>query len=177
LVLPHALLVGGVLRFAGAGIVGTLAAGGPHHLTMWRLFGNPFFPMFNDLFHSPYWEAAGPRDTRFLPKTWFDWLFYPFEWAQNSGHGIVSELAFRDIRVAVAISLGILAALTWLPSRPMRRPERAPVSPGLRAFMIFMLVAYLLWLPRHLLPAASSSLWVPILSRTSSRSLIGRCNG
>src|SRR5258705_359175 len=155
--LPRPLLVGGLMRFAGAGIVGALAGGRATLLRMWRLFGNPFFPFFNNVFHSPYWEPDLLRDMRFLPKTPFDWVFYPFEWAQNSGNGIVSELAFRDIRIALVISLGGLAALTWLASRLTGRSRPSTASHGLRALIIFALIAYLIWLPlfsiyRYLIP-------------------------
>jgi hypothetical protein len=154
--LPRALLVSGVLRFAATGVAGVLFGGGLHFFRMWRLFGNPFFPMFNNVFHSPYWEASAIRDTRFLPKTQIDWLILPFEWAQNTGQSIVSELAFRDIRIALAFTLGGLAALSWLGSLT-RSSQGTRVSPGVRALTIFILVAYFIWLPlfsiyRYLVP-------------------------
>ncbi|MGH6824167.1 hypothetical protein [Methyloceanibacter sp.] len=157
LVLPRAMLLGGLLRFAGGGIVGFLVAGGPHYFTIWRLFGNPFLPMFNTLFQSPYWQKVAPWDRRFLPKSWFDWLFYPFEWAHDSRPSLVAEFGFRDIRLALAIALGVIVALTWLNSRLTGHPMRRPLSRGLCALIIFALVGYLLWLPlfsiyRYLLP-------------------------
>jgi hypothetical protein len=157
LVLPRDLLVRSFLRFAAAGVGGFLIGGGLHLFRMWRLFGNPFFPMFNNVFRSPYWEATAFRDRRFLPKTWIDWVVYPFEWARDTGHGIVSELAFRDIRIALAFALGGIAALTWLISRLTGSSRRTHVFPGIRALTIFVLIGYLSWLAlfsiyRYLMP-------------------------
>ena len=157
LVLPRGLLVRSFLQFAAAGICGILAGGGLHFFRMWRLFGNPFFPYFNNVFRSPYWEATALRDRRFLPKTWIDWVVYPFEWAQDTGHSIVSEFAFRDIRIALVLALGGLAALTWLISQLTGSSRHTHVSPGIRALTIFVLVAYLIWLAlfsiyRYLMP-------------------------
>jgi hypothetical protein len=158
LALPGSLRSWAGLRFVAAGAVGALASGGLHHLTMWRLFGNPIFPLANNLFRSPYAEPLPFADVRFLPKSWVDWLFYPFEWAQHGAPGMVSELAFRDIRIAMAISLGALVLLTRFLSR-LNRGQEAPraTPPGIRALIIFMIVAYLLWLGlfsiyRYLLP-------------------------
>jgi hypothetical protein len=157
LVLPLGLLMGGLLRFAGGGTIGFLLAGGPHYFTIWRLFGNPFFPMFNTLFQSPYWERAPMWDRRFLPKTWSDWLFYPFVWAQDSSPSLVAEFGLRDIRLALAISLGAIVALTWLISRLTGHALGRPFPRGLWALIIFALVSYLIWLPlfsiyRYLIP-------------------------
>ena len=146
LVLPRALLVRAALCFSGGGIIGVLASGGRHYFVMWRLFGNPLFPYYNNIFRSPFAAPEDFADKRYLPKNWVDWLFYPFEWAYDGHPGLVSQLAFRDIRIATAILLGALAAVTWLVSRLMSQPQRSPITPGVRALIIFMIVGYLLWL-------------------------------
>lgn len=157
LVLPRAALLRGLLYFAGGGILGVLVAGGPHFFRIWRLFGNPIFPLFNTFFQSPYWEAASMRDQRFLPKSWEDWLFYPFQWAHDSSPSLVAEFGFRDIRLALAISLGALVALTWLYARLGGPQAWRPLPRGISALIIFAAVSYLIWLPmfsiyRYLLP-------------------------
>src|SRR5262249_16165540 len=156
-VLPRCFVIQGLTRFVAAGAAGCLLTGAYHHLRMLELFGNPLFPMANTVFQSPYWEHAAFRDTRFLPKTAFDAVFYPFEWATYTGHGVVSELAFRDVRIALGISLGILVLATCgLRQLSSRRMEAAAPS-SVRALVIFGLVAYGIWLPlfsfyRYLLP-------------------------
>jgi hypothetical protein len=96
-------------------------------------------------------------DRRFLPKTWSDWLFYPFVWAQDSSPSLVAEFGLRDIRLALAISLGAIVALTWLISRLTGHALGRPFPRGLWALTIFALVSYLIWLPlfsiyRYLIP-------------------------
>lgn len=146
LVLPCALLVRAALCFSVGGIIGAVASGGWHHFSMWRLFGNPLFPYYNNVFGSPYAPPQDFADRRYLPKNWVDWLFYPFEWAYDGHPGLVSQLAFRDIRIATAFLLGALAAVTWIVSRLMQQPQRPPINRGGRALIIFMTVGYLLWL-------------------------------
>ncbi|MGY2487090.1 hypothetical protein [Cupriavidus sp. CP313] len=36
------------------------------YVTAWRITGNPFFPLYNGIFKSPYFEAANFADTRWL---------------------------------------------------------------------------------------------------------------
>ncbi len=156
-VLPSRLVVRGLTRFVAAGAVGGLITGGYHHLRMVWLYGNPIFPMANTVFQSPYAELDAFRDTRFLPKSVVDVIFYPFEWAISVQHGIVSELSFRDIRLALVFSLGVLALVTlgWLHYSGKR--VAAAVPAGIRALVVFGLMSYVIWLLmfgiyRYLLP-------------------------
>jgi hypothetical protein len=112
---------------------GFLIAAGPHALTMYRLFQNPVFPLFNALFHSPYFDNRGngvlagtyfggmildaaPRSLSLLP------LQLPFlsliqDQVRQSGNYV-----FRDIRLAIAIVLAVLGLGLWLKDR-MRGQE------------------------------------------------------
>jgi hypothetical protein len=155
--LPRNLFARGLVVFAIGGVAGVAGAGGPHYLRMWRLFGSPVFPLFNSIFRSAYWEASDLRDTRFLPKTLFDWIIYPAEWARNAGHGIVSEMPFQDGRLAAALSLGLIAVVVSVYSRLSRLTKEELLPRGAAALMIFVVVSYLIWLPlfsiyRYLIP-------------------------
>jgi hypothetical protein len=44
----------GLMVFGIAAMLGFLVAAGHHLLTLWRDFGNPVFPLFNNIFQSPY---------------------------------------------------------------------------------------------------------------------------
>ena len=85
---------------------------------------------------------------------------------------MVSELTFRDIRIATAITLGALVLLTRLLSRLARGPHETRSAPGVRVLVIFMILAYLAWLPlfsiyRYLLP-------IELLSGVATVLAIGR---
>jgi hypothetical protein len=157
LLLPRNLLARGLAVFAVGGVAGVAGAGGPHYLRMWRLFGSPVFPLFNHIFHSAYWEASDLRDTRFLPKTLFEWIMYPAEWARNGGHGIASEITFRDGRIATALSLGLIAVVASFYSRVSRLTKEELLPRGAVALTIFVVVSYIIWLTlfsiyRYLIP-------------------------
>ena len=83
-------------------------------LTWWwllrneRLFGNPLFPQFNDVFHSPWVAAARLTDDRFKPTTWFQALIGPLRWAHWQVD--VTETPARDIRLSLA-SVAVISLL------------------------------------------------------------------
>lgn len=45
---------------------------------MWDKFQNPFFPFLNGIFQSEYFPAENFRDDTFLPKSIWEYIFYPF---------------------------------------------------------------------------------------------------
>ena len=51
--------------------------------TLYREFGNPFFPFFNAIFQSPWWEPASLFDRNFGPRTLPQWLFFPLYFARE----------------------------------------------------------------------------------------------
>lgn len=111
----------------------------------------------NTIFHSPYWEQVPLRDARFLPKNIFDAVLYPFRWATDGSLGFVSELPFRDPRLAVVAALSVALFLIWLLGRATGRRHLTPVSPAVRALAIFAIVSYVVWLSlfaiyRYLIP-------------------------
>ena len=81
----------------------------------WRLFatyGNPFFPYYNNLFHSPDALPADWADVRFRPHSLGDALLAPVHLLQRSQR--YSEIFLSDPRLLLAIlSLGLLAWLHW----------------------------------------------------------------
>jgi hypothetical protein len=162
----------------GAGsIAGLLLFGGFWMLRMWRFSGNPFFPYFNDVFHSPLLIATGYLDPSFRPDSWTERLLFPFYFTSDSGYA--SESSFRDAHVLV---LYCLIPLTLLIVTIWRRTATAPASRMLsshqRLLFTFAGVSYLAWLSifdiyRYLIPlemlsplliAMAYSLW-PVASQ------------
>jgi len=110
----------------------------------WHLYettGNPIFPMFNQVFHSPLTVAAGGTDGQFRPRTIGQWLFYPFYWLRKQ-QGVVTEVTFADPRYAIAmLSIAALVA-----ARLFRAPPSAQARSATRMLAIFAGVSYLLWM-------------------------------
>lgn len=127
---------------------GLLATYGFWGAILWKEFGNPFFPYFNNVFQSPWWEPVAWFDRNFGPRTAIQTVFFPFVLTRQNT--LVGEVAFRDWRLATLMTLAVVLAV-----------RRAPV-PGLfpRPWLflgVFTLVAYLVWLElyaiyRYLVP-------------------------
>jgi hypothetical protein len=65
-VLPAALLL-----YRRKAAIAMLAAGAPPYLYAWWKTGNPVFPFWNNIFHSPYFSQVANPDPRFSePLTW-----------------------------------------------------------------------------------------------------------
>lgn len=93
--------------------VGMAASIGFWMVKLWEKFQSPLFPFYNKIFHSPYFEHSNFADGRFLPKTLWQKIFYPFFFAKDPQ--LVSEIVFRDFRLPVlyvVISLFLLWSLT-----------------------------------------------------------------
>jgi hypothetical protein len=144
-VLPVRLWLRAVIMAGIAGLAGLLISGGYWSLVLWREFGSPFFPYFNDIFRSPMAGATDFRDLKFLQHLDFvDRLIFPFLFTFDSWKAAEGE--FRDPRLLLAFVAAVPALFfSW-------RAEPKP-----RAVLIFAAVAYVLWLTmyaiyRYLLP-------------------------
>lgn len=127
-----------IVRVTASGIVGTVMTGGYHAFILSRLFGNPLFPLMNNIFHSPFWDSIAFRDTRFLPRSFWDVLTFPLAWSSGTQFGVTAELTFRDIRIALALLAIIGASMAAVLSR------RALPKSTLIIFT-FMIVSYVVW--------------------------------
>ena len=137
----------------GVGVLGGMAAtAGWWFVKMWNTFGNPLFPQFNNIFHSPLATENGVIDFYFRPVGWIENLLWPFIFAFNTRR--VSEL---PMKLAVWPLLYLLLAafvVVWLLRRRARagRPggQRHAAPPTLDprgAFtLVFFVAAYVVWM-------------------------------
>jgi hypothetical protein len=129
------------LWFGVAALGGFLVAYGWWGWQLWKLTGNPVFPMFNQFFHSDWLPATSGTDPRFLPRSAGQWLFYPCYWAREN-QWLVTETKFADPRYALAMAaLVVLAALAWF-----RRKRPAAGSRAACMLAVFVVLAYAAWL-------------------------------
>ena len=105
----------------------------PFAVYLWRLTGNPVFPLANGFFKSPLWPTTGGWDDRWGPRGLWETLVWPvlafFDPARHS------ELNVYSGRVA----LGFVAALCGLGLALARRDAH------LRALCVVLLVGCLAW--------------------------------
>lgn len=129
------------LLFACAALAGFLVAYGWWGLTLYRLTGNPVFPMFNQIFHSDWVPAVGGTDRQFMPRNVGQWLYYPFYWVRENQR-LVTEVRFADPRYA----LGMLALLVFALSGWFRRRKSPQGGAAMRMLAVFVALAYVAWL-------------------------------
>jgi hypothetical protein len=128
-----------MLMLGAASAVGFVVAYGAWGYMLWRLTGNPIFPMFNQVFHSTWMPLTGSTDRQFMPRSVLQALFYPFWWLQkNSTQG---GNRFADARYALAMIALLASAAIAMVSRVDRTSH-----PARRMLFAFLSCAYVLWL-------------------------------
>ncbi len=117
---------------AGAAIAFTVLAG-PWMFQQWQHWGNPLFPMFDDLFPESWIAPASARDLRFVPTDPLAVLLRPL--AALSDWRATSDYRLRDARPMLLWIAFALAALRW-----------RQCTPPLRALCVGAVVAWACWL-------------------------------
>ncbi len=138
----------GLLSFATGIIFGFLVTYGFWGLALWKRFGSPFFPFFNGIFRSVYWEPLNFFDTRFRTHG-LAWLTFPFRLAK--GGAVASEIYQREPRLAVLVALviALVVSRAWAWRRYGSRSDLGSrLTP--RASVVFLVeflgASYLVWL-------------------------------
>lgn len=116
---------------------------GPWAVHLLHQTGNPFFPMFNEVFQSNLSAPISWRDTRFLPKNLSQWFFYPFFWLSRNSI-TVSELPFRDARLAWMYVATAAYVVAYFVSG--RKLGSEPFDRAFRTGLWFLWGAYATWL-------------------------------
>lgn len=153
--------------YAGAVTLAFAVVAAPWCYRVARKFGNPFFPLLNNVFHSPQFTAEPLRFYRFIPSSLSEALWRPFAMLDPT-FMIHYELRAPDARYALLAILAcvLLARPVWrrfaASDRPGAAPAAAPVS-DLRAAAALgcaFAIAWVLWLmtsgnSRYFLPMSS----------------------
>lgn len=96
--------------FVLSGAVGFLLTYGVWMWRLWDTFGNPLFPLLNNLFKSDWFDIRSYRDTIFLPKDIWGYIFYPFylllDKLPSEGQSVIMD--FRNIIMSFVVGGFIL---------------------------------------------------------------------
>jgi hypothetical protein len=154
-----------VAVFACGGAIGALLAGGWWAWQLWQAFGNPVFPMFNNIFQSPEFVTGAIKHYRFLSSDAAGILLKPFQMILPKS-GVHVEVAAPDLRYAALLVLFCLFGIKLLLGRLALAKHRAafafPAFQGQRALAAVtasFLLAWFFWVTttgnsRYFLPMA-----------------------
>jgi hypothetical protein len=130
-----------VLAFAAGTLSGWAITDGWWALSLWRRFDNPFYPLFNNLFHSPFGLPAFRLDPRWGVRHPLDWLRPPID-AALGFHRRLQEVPFRDARLLLPLA----CLLPWLGTCLARARSGQPLRDPRQGLLPFWLVTYAAWL-------------------------------
>jgi len=155
-------------------VVGIALFGGYWYWRMYRFSGDPLFPYFNNIFPTDLVKPGDYSDPTFKPRSWIEYLIYPFIFSANSFR--VAEWHFRDIHIAIAYVLIPLAGMTALLRLGDRQRRVEPLAATL--LLVAAAVTYVLWLVlfdvyRYLVPLemlcptiiVAALAWLPVSRR------------
>jgi len=137
--------VRGLVIYGGCAFAVFVAVYGPWAWKLYELTGNPFFPLLNGVFHSDWMTSINVRDDRFLPRSWSQWLFYPFYWTRLQS-ALVTELPFRDLRLAIAYVFLVGYAVVAFIRADLRSRSFAGKYSSVHALVLFLAFSYVLWM-------------------------------
>ena len=153
------------LGYACALGLGFAIVAAPWSYRLDRMFGNPLFPLMNNVFRSPEFTTEPLRHFRFMPDSLANALWRPFA-IVDPVPMVQTELTSPDLRYALLVVLISVFLLRHLWRRFARAPTQAtraePAVPGrvLAALGCGLAADWVLWLSasgngRYFLPMAS----------------------
>jgi hypothetical protein len=131
--------------------VGFALAAAPWSYRLAKSFGNPMFPLLNEVFRSPEFTTAPLKHYRFVPDSLNDALLRPFT-MMDAAPMIHEELSAPDFRYALLSFVILISILIWVfrSRRPASfgtaAPEAALPNRTLMALGCAFLFDWFIWL-------------------------------
>lgn len=159
------------------GLAGGLLAHGYWSYMLWREFGNPLFPMANNLFRSPDFPTVMFHDRRFLQGGIGDLLMLPFRMLEYRTT-VYSEIVSPDVRPLMVF---VLAAASLLVGHLRRRRLPSSAFDGGSSPLGFMttlfIACFVLWAAYSRIGRYALTLWLlagPLIAAWTARLLAPR---
>ncbi|MDQ1817502.1 hypothetical protein RBA41_29770 [Massilia sp. CCM 9210] len=156
------------LRFSTAFVfgLGTLAGigatAGHWYWLMWKTFGNPLFPQFNNIFKGPLAAQISVADMGWVPKDWTEFLLWPFIFTFNPRRVIelpMTQILWPIVYIAFIAFIAQRLRRLWLaaPAAPAASAATGADAPGARLLLVFFALSYVIWIKlfgiyRYLVP-------------------------
>jgi hypothetical protein len=131
--------------------VGFAAVAAPWSYHLFKVFGNPMFPMFNNIVRSPEFTTEPMAHYRFVPESIGDALWRPFAMVDPAPM-VHEELSAPDPRYAILVVLAVLFIARWAWGRfgqaspSLNKPQLKDSSRVLAALGCALSLNWILWL-------------------------------
>ena len=136
-----------VLSFAfGVGIlIGVAITLGHWAWFLQTHYGSPLFPYFNEVFKAPLAPLSSARDTQYIPRSWHDFLMFPFIFVDSPFR--TGEIPFRDLRIPILYVLLPCAIVARLVFGRSKLVHNAVAVPQVARYLLWcVVIAYFAWL-------------------------------
>lgn len=130
--------------FAAGGLAGFLITYGYWGWFLWQHLDNPFFPFADTFFQSPYFNGIDPRDVKFIPQTWQEWLFFPYIFAFSFEKQTVAEVEYYDIRYALAYTIALWYFVSALFGK--RLTKDISDHSAMTFLAVVAIISYVIWM-------------------------------
>ncbi|MDQ1829545.1 hypothetical protein [Massilia scottii] len=154
------------LRFSTAFVfgLGTLAGigatAGHWYWLMWKTFGNPLFPQFNNIFKGPLAAQISVADMGWVPKDWTEFLLWPFIFTFNPRRVIelpMTQILWPIVYIAFIAFIAQRLRRLWLAAPAAPAAASRADAPGARMLLVFFALSYVIWIKlfgiyRYLVP-------------------------
>lgn len=132
-----------LLIWLSATAIGILCVSGYWMVFLWQEYHNPFYPLLNGIFHAPNFPTYNWTDTRHLPTSLKQTLFFPFYFSWN---GQTTDLQpFVDYRFPIVYLLFIASIIVWFYNKTLHRYHRA-YDLTTYWLLLFFCFSYCAWL-------------------------------
>lgn len=121
-------------------IIGFIIANGYWMWLLYQHFANPFFPLYNNIFHSPYADFSNSSSSGYHPNTFLQYIFLPFYMVKENN--ILPTLHMHDPRFAVTFILGLLTLIITF----YKKQSNTLISPAWRLVLTTFFFSYVIWL-------------------------------
>lgn len=118
---------------------------GPWAWWLWLHLHNPLFPLYNNVFQSPYFPIEPLVDRRFLPDSFAQWLLRP--WHMAEVRRFASTEAFTpDLRPIALVMLSLVALPLMFWRRRAAPHDIEKMFATTAQLTIFVGVSFVLWM-------------------------------
>ncbi|NHZ96571.1 hypothetical protein [Massilia sp. CCM 8734] len=131
-------------------LAGIGATAGHWYWLMWKQFGNPLFPQFNNIFKAPLASPIAVADMGWVPKSALEALLWPFIFTFNSKRVIelpMTQIIWPLVYIAFLALIAQHLRRLWLAAPgPATSIVAHGEAPGARLLLVFFALSYLIWL-------------------------------